>query len=442
MFREWNNINYKREITAGITTFLSMAYIIAVNPAILSNAGMPLGALVTATCITAGLSSILMGFFANMPLSLASGMGINAFFAFSVVKGMQIPWKVALAAVFVEGIIFIILSVSKMRESIINAMPINLKYAISVGIGYFIAFIGLVNIGIIIKNEATLISIGNLLNLKVLSTFLGIILIFIFDLKKIKGSILLSMCITTIIAWGYTILNKDKALELGFILPDGFLRYESVSPIFNKMDFSYLINEHIWNFVWIVFILLFNDLFDTIGTLIGVAAKGNMLDDKGKVRNANKVLLVDAIATTFGAVMGVSTVTTYIESSTGISEGGKTGLTAITTGILFILAVFFSPLFIAVPASATSAALIYVGFLMCSGIKNIDFSNTRESLPSFLMLLLIPLTYSIGTGIGIGIIVYVFLNIFYNYLNQERIKICPVMLILSFIFILKIFFSH
>ncbi|AHH07195.1 Guanine-hypoxanthine permease (plasmid) [Borrelia crocidurae DOU] len=421
---------------------MSMAYIIAVNPAILSNAGMPLGALVTATCITAGLSSILMGFFANMPLSLASGMVINAFFAFSVVKGMNIPWEVALAAVFVEGIIFIVLSVSKMRESIINALPINLKYSISVGIGYFITFIGFVNIGILIKNEATLVSLGNLMNLKVFLTFIGIILICIFELKKIRGSILLSMCITTIIAWAYALLDKERALELGFLLPDGFLRYESVSPIFNKMNFDYLFNEHIWTFVWIVFILLFNDLFDTVGTLIGVATKGNMIDNTGKVRNATKVLLVDAIATTFGAVMGVSTVTTYIESSTGISEGGRTGLTAVVTGILFILSIFFSPLFIAVPSSATSAALIYVGFLMCSGIRKIDFSNTKESFPSFLILFLIPLTYSISTGIGIGIIVYVFLNIFYSCFKGERIKISLVMLILSCIFILKLVFSH
>lgn len=437
-----NSLDYKTEIIAGLTTFLSMAYIIVVNPYILSSTGMPLGALVTATCLTAGFATIFMGVFTNTPLALASGMGINAFFAFSVVKGMNIPWEVALGAVFVEGIIFIILSLSRARESIVNAMPVNLRCAITVGIGLFIAFIGFVNSEIIVRNEATLIGLGNIINLKVFLTLLGIIAIFIFELKTIRGSILLSICITTLMAWCYALFDREAALSIGIRLPDGVLRYESISPIFNKLNFSYILGENFWNFVFIVFILLFNDLFDTVGTLVGVASKGDLTDNTGKIRNASKILLVDAISTTFGAIMGVSPVTTYVESSTGIAEGGRTGFTSVVTGILFLLAVFFAPLFIAVPASATSAALIYVGFFMCKEIKNIDFSNMREAMPSFLILFLIPLTYSIASGIGIGIIFYVIINVLHSLFTKESIKIAPTILLLFCIFILKLVFSH
>ncbi len=437
-----NSLDYKTEIIAGLTTFLSMAYIIIVNPYILSSAGMPVGALVTATCLTAGFATIFMGVFTNTPLALASGMGMNAFFAFSVVKGMNIPWEVALGAVFVEGIIFIILSLSRAREEIVNAIPMNLRCSITVGIGLFIAFIGFVNGEVIVKNEATLVGLGNLMSLKVLLTLLGIISIFIFELKMIRGSILLSICITTIIAWCYACFDSESAASVGIRLPDGVLRYESLAPVFNKLSFSYMLDENFWNFIFIVLILLFNDLFDTVGTLLGVASKGDLVNEQGKIRKASKILLVDAIATTFGAVMGVSPVTTYVESSTGIAEGGRTGLTSIVTGSLFLLAVFFAPLFIAVPASATSAALIYVGFFMCKEIKNIDFSNMREGIPSFLVLFLIPLTYSIAAGIGIGIIFYVVINILHIVCIKENIKISPAILLLFFIFILKLIFSH
>ncbi|AMR76048.1 guanine permease (plasmid) [Borrelia hermsii] len=437
-----NSLDYKTEIIAGLTTFLSMAYIIVVNPYILSSTGMPLGALVTGTCLTAGFATIFMGIFTNTPLALASGMGMNAFFAFSVVKGMNIPWEVALGAVFVEGIIFIILSLSKAREGIVNAIPMNLRGAITVGIGFFIAFIGFINSGIIVKNDATLIGLGRLLNLKVLLTFVGLVAIFVFELKRIRGSILLSICITTLIAWCYALFDREAALNIGIRLPDGFLRYESIAPIFNKLSFSYVLGENFWNFIFIVLILLCNDLFDTVGTLVGVASKGDLVDDEGKIRNADKILLVDAIATTFGAVMGMSPVTTYVESSTGIAEGGRTGFTSVVTGILLILSVFFAPLFIAVPASATSAALIYVGFFMCKEIKNIDFSNMREAIPSFLILFLIPLTYSIASGIGIGIIFYVIINVLHSFITKESVKIVPTILLLFIIFILKLIFSH
>ncbi|AHH09015.1 NCS2 family permease (plasmid) [Borrelia anserina] len=437
-----NSIDYKTEIVAGFTTFLSMAYIIVVNPYILSHAGMPVGALVTATCLTAGFATIFMGVFANIPLALASGMGINAFFAFSVVKGMNIPWEVALGAVFIEGIIFIILSLLGVRENIVNAIPINLRCAITVGIGLFIAFIGFVNSEIIVRDDSTLIGLGNLINLKVFLTLLGIISILIFELKMVRGSILLSICITTLIAWCYAFFDREAALSVGIKLPDAFLRYDSIAPIFNKLSFSYVLGENFWNFAFIVIVLLFNDLFDTVGTLVGVASKGDLVDKEGRIRDADKVFLVDAISTTFGAIMGVSPVTTYIESSTGIVEGGKTGLTSVVTGILFLLAVFFAPLFVAVPSSATSAALIYVGFFMCKEIGNIDFSNVREAIPSFLILFLIPLSYSIASGIGIGIIFYVIISVLYNFVTKDSVKISPAILLLFWIFILKLIFSH
>ena len=437
-----NSLDYKTEIIAGITTFLSMAYIIVVNSYVLSSTGMPLGALVTATCLTAGCATIFMGIFTNTPLALASGMGINVFFAFSIVKGMNIPWEVALGAVFVEGVIFILLSLLKIHEEIVNAIPVNLRYAITVGVGLFITFIGFVNSEIIVKNNATLIGLGNLINLKVFLTLLGIVFILVFEFKMIRGSILLSICVTTLVAWSYALFNREAAMRLGIRLPDGILRYESVGPIFNKLSFTNMLGKNFWNFTFIVVVLLFNDLFDTIGTLLGVASKGDLLDDNGRIRDVNKILLVDAIATTFGAIMGVSPVTTYVESSTGIAEGGKTGFTSIVTGTLFILSVFFAPLFIAIPSSATSAALIYVGFFMCKEIKNIDFSNMIESLPSFLILFLIPLSYSISSGIGIGIILYVIIVLLHNFITKKQLKISPVMIFLFCIFILKLIFSH
>ncbi len=277
-----NTIDYKKEVIAGITTFLSMAYIIAVNPAILSSTGMPIGALVTATCLTAAFSSILMGLYTNTPIALAPGMGLNAFFAFSVVIGMNIPWQVALAAVFVEGLIFIVLSLSRARESIVNSIPVNLKYSITVGIGLFIAFIGFVNGGIVIKNDATLVGIGSFVDLKVLFTFLGLFFIVIFEQLNVRGSILWAICSVTAISWIYAIFNPESAVAAGIRFPDGILRFESIKPIFNQLDFSYILSEHFWSFITIVLILLFNDLFDTLGTLIAVAAKGNMLDKNGK----------------------------------------------------------------------------------------------------------------------------------------------------------------
>ncbi|UGQ16755.1 NCS2 family permease [Borrelia sp. RT5S] len=435
-----NTINYKQEIYAGITTFLSMAYIIAVNPSILANTGMPIGALVTATCLVSAFSTILMGLYTNTPLALSCGMGLNAFFAFSVVIGMNIPWQVALSAVFVEGIIFIFLSLTKIKESIINLIPMNLKYAISVGTGLFITFIGLTNSGIIIKDDVTLVGLGPFNNINVCITFTGLFLIIFLEYKKIRGNILWSIIITTSITWIYGLLYAEAASASGINLPDGVLRYESISPIFNKLDFSYMTGDKIWSFIFIVLVLLFNDLFDTVGTMIGVAREGNMLDEKGNIPNAGKILLVDAIATTAGAVLGVSTVTTYVESSTGIAEGGKTGFTSVVTGVLFLVSILFAPLFVAIPASATAPALIYVGFLMFKGIKNIDLSNTVETIPSFLTILLIPLSYSIGSGLSIGIASYVVISIIYGLISGEVPKISFLTILLASIFIIKLFF--
>ncbi|WKC58730.1 NCS2 family permease [Borrelia sp. P9F1] len=435
-----NTINYKQEIYAGITTFLSMAYIIAVNPSILANTGMPIGALVTATCLVSAFSTILMGLYTNTPLALSCGMGLNAFFAFSVVIGMNIPWQVALSAVFVEGIIFIFISLTKIKESIINLIPMNLKYAISVGTGLFITFIGLTNSGIIIKDEVTLVGLGQFNNIKVCITFIGLFLIIFLEYKKIRGNILWSIIVATAITWIYALFYEEAATASGISLPDGVLRYESIEPIFNKLDFSYMMGDKMWSFIFVVLVLLFNDLFDTVGTMIGVAREGNMLDKEGNIPNAGKILLVDAIATTAGAVLGVSTVTTYVESSTGIAEGGKTGFTSVVTGLLFLVAILFAPLFVAVPASATAPALIYVGFLMFKGIKNIDLSNTVETIPSFLTILLIPLSYSIGSGLSIGIASYVVISIIYGLISRKMPKISLLAILLASIFIIKLFF--
>ncbi|WP_434293175.1 NCS2 family permease, partial (plasmid) [Borreliella burgdorferi] len=283
---------------------------------------------------------------------------------------------------------------------------------------------------------------GSFVDLKVLFTFLGLFFIVIFEQLNVRGSILWAICSVTAIAWIYATFNTEGAVAAGIRFPDGILRFESIGPIFNQLDFSYILSKHFWSFITIVLVLLFNDLFDTLGTLIAVAAKGNMLDKNGKIPNVGKIFLIDAISTTVGAIMGVSTVTAYIESCTGIEEGGKTGLTTIVTGIMFFIAIFLSPLFIAVPASATAAALIYVGFSMCREILKINFSNIRENIPSFLILFLIPLTYNISSGISIGIIFYVLINIILNLLENKKNKISPVMIILCLVFIIKFIYIY
>ena len=355
------NVDYKKEVMAGITTFLTMAYIIAVNPSILGVTGMPTGALVTATCLAAGIATILMGIFANLPFALASGMGLNAYFAYTVVLGMNISWETALTAVFAEGIIFILLTLFRVREAIVKAIPKCLKNAVTAGIGLFIAFIGFQDAKVIVLNESTLVSLGNFKMPTFLIAFLGLLIIAVLEKKKVKGSILIGILVSTCAAWLYALYDPAYARALGISLPNGILKFESIAPIAGKIDFNYMINpENIGTFLTIVCTFLFVDFFDTIGTFVGVSSRAGLMDEEGNMKNMSKGLMVDAIGTTGGACLGVSTVTTFVESSTGVAAGGRTGWTSVTTGILFLIAMFFSPLFIAIPTCATAPALRYV----------------------------------------------------------------------------------
>ena len=437
------NVNMKREIMAGVTTFLTMAYIVAVNPNILSEAGMPAGALVTATCLAAAIGCILMGLFANLPFALASGMGLNAFFAFSVVIGMGISWEMALTAVFIEGIIFIILSLFKVREAVVNSIPMTMKHAVTAGIGVFIAFIGMVGSGLVINDESTLVKMGEF-SPTVMIALIGLIIIAVLDKKKVKGSILFGILTSTLLAWGYALMNPEVAANLGIYLPEGIFKFESIAPIAGKMEFSHFFTaESAGKLIVVICTFLFVDFFDTVGTLVGVASRANMLDEKGNVPNAGRALLVDAIATTIGAALGVSTVTTYVESSTGVAAGGRTGYTAITTGVLFLIAMFFSPIFIAIPSCATAPALMYVGYLMLGAVKNIDFDNITEGVPAFITIAGMALTYSIGDGLTLGILSYVIINLIYNAISKDkenRMKVSPVMIVLAIVFMIKLLF--
>lgn len=436
-----NKSKYKREFLAGTTSFLAMAYIIAVNPSILSTAGMPAGAIVTATCISAVIGCLIMGFYAKLPFGLAPGMGLNAFFTFSVVIGMGISWEVALTAVFVEGIIFILLSLFKVREAVVDAIPINLKYAVTAGIGLFIAFIGFNGAGVVIGNPDTMVAMGQV-GPKMLIAMVGLCIIVILEKKKVKGSMLVGIVVSTLLAWGYASINTEAAASMGIYLPNGIFKFESIAPIAGKVNFSYLTSpQHVFNFITIVFTFLFVDFFDTVGTLIGVASRANMLDKKGRVPNAGKALMTDAIATTAGALLGTSTVTVYVESATGVEEGGRTGLTAITIGALFFVAMFFSPIFVAVPACATAPALIYVGYLMLTSVLKIDFSDITDAVPAFLIIALMPLTYSIGDGLTIGVLTYVILNILHNIFaknKEDKKELSMVMIVLAIIFVIKL----
>ncbi|MGV2802573.1 NCS2 family permease [Clostridium perfringens] len=436
-----NKSEYKREFLAGTTSFLAMAYIIAVNPSILSAAGMPAGAIVTATCISAVIGCLIMGFYAKLPFGLAPGMGLNAFFTFSVVIGMGISWEVALTAVFVEGIIFILLSLFKVREAVVDAIPINLKYAVTAGIGLFIAFIGFNGAGVVIGNSDTMVAMGQV-GPKMLIAMVGLCIIVILEKKKVKGSMLVGIVVSTLLAWGYALINTEAAASMGIYLPNGIFKFESIAPIAGKVNFSYLTSpQHVFNFITIVFTFLFVDFFDTVGTLIGVASRANMLDKKGRVPNAGKALMTDAIATTAGALLGTSTVTVYVESATGVEEGGRTGLTAITIGALFFVAMFFSPIFVAVPACATAPALIYVGYLMLTSVLKIDFSDITDAVPAFLIIALMPLTYSIGDGLTIGVLAYVILNILHNIFTKnkkDKKELSMVMIVLAIIFVIKL----
>lgn len=433
-------VDMKKEMIGGLTTFLTMAYIIAVNPNILSTTGMPAGALVTSTCLAAGIACILMGVFANLPFALASGMGLNAYFAYTVVGQMGVSWEIALSAVFIEGIIFIILSLFKVREAVVNAIPKNMKLAVTGGIGLFIAFIGMVNAGLVVANESTMVELGHF-SPAVIITVIGLIIIAVLDKKKVKGSILCGILISSLIAWGYALINTEAAAALGIYLPTGVFKFEGIGEIAGKVDLVHAFSpENIKMFITVIFTFLFVDFFDTVGTLVGVCSKAKMLDKDGKVPNAGKALLVDAVGTTAGSLLGVSTVTTYVESSTGVAAGGRTGFTAITTGVLFLIAMFFSPIFIAIPGCATAPALIYVGYLMLGAVKEIDFDNITEGVPAFLTIAAMPLTYSIGDGLTLGILSYVIINFLYNIFSkkEEKHNVSWIMYVLAIIFIFKL----
>ena len=449
-----NKTDAKTEILAGITTFMTMAYILAVNPGILSATGMDSGAVFTATALAAFIGTLLMAIFANYPFALAPGMGLNAYFAYTVVLGMGYSWEYALTAVFAEGIIFILLSATNVREAIFNAIPQNLKAAVSVGIGLFIAFIGLQNAKIVIGgstllqlfsvdkyNEVNGVSASfNDVGITVLLAIIGIIVTGILVVKNIKGNILWGILITWLlgIICQFTGLYVPNA-DLGFysLLPDfsNGLSIPSLSPIFCKLDFSGIFSL---NFIVILFAFLFVDLFDTIGTLIGVSAKADMLDENGKLPRIKGALMADAVATTVGAVIGTSTTTTFVESASGVSEGGRTGLTSVTTAILFGLSLFLSPIFLAIPSFATAPALVIVGLYMLTNVTNIDFNDMSEAIPCYVCIIAMPFFYSISEGISMGVITYVALNLITGKAKEKKVSI--LMYVLAVLFVLKYVF--
>lgn len=447
-----NGTDVKTEVIAGITTFMTMAYILAVNPNILADAGMDRGAVFTATAVAAFLGTALMALLANYPFALAPGMGLNAYFAYTVVLGMGYSWQTALTAVFVEGIIFIALSVTNIREAIFNAVPRNLKSAVSVGIGLFIAFIGLQNAKIVIGG-ATLVELFSIkgynsihaaegvagsvndVGITVLIAIIGVIITALLVVKEVKGNILLGILATWIlgiIAQLTGLYVPNPALGLFSVLPDfsNGLSIPSIGPVLFKLEFDKIMSL---NFVVVMFAFLFVDLFDTIGTLIGVSTKAGMLDKDGKLPNIKGALLADAIATTAGAMLGTTTVTTFVESASGVSEGGRTGLTAMTTAVLFAVSLLLSPIFLAIPAFATAPALIVVGFYMFTNVVHIDFSDMTEAIPCYICIVAMPLFYSISEGISMGIISYVIINA----CTGKAKKVTPLMYVLSILFILK-----
>ena len=401
-------VNMKREILAGVTTFLTMAYIIAVNPNILSATGMPAGALVTATCLSAALGCFIMGLIADLPFALASGMGLNAFFAFTVVIGMKVPWEIALTAVFVEGIIFIILTLFKVREAVVNSIPVNMKLAVTGGIGLFIAMIGLSGSGIIVANESTLVALGEFTPAAIVAC-VGLVLIAVLDKRGVKGAILIGIVVSSLLAWGYAMINPAHARELGIFLPEGLFKFESMAPIAGKVDFSYMTHPaNLGAFIGIVCTFLFVDFFDTAGTLVAVGNEIGLVNEKGELENAEQALLADSIGTCVGAALGTSTVTSFVESSSGVGVGGRTGLTAITTGVFFILSIFISPLVLGLITNAVTApALIVVGVMMAQQMKNVKWDDITIAIPAFVTIISMILMYSISNGIAFGFISYV-----------------------------------
>ena len=414
----------RTEMLAGLTTFMTMAYILAVNPAILSVTGMDINALFTATALSAFVATMVMALYARLPFALAPGMGLNAFFAFTVVLGMGHSWQFALTAVFIEGLIFILLTAFNIRELIINSIPMNMKHAVSAGIGLFIAFIGLQNAGIIVKNDAVLVGLGSLKSPGALVAIAGVIITGVLLAKNVKGALLIGIFAATLIGIpaGITKLPEVNIVSLP----------PSLSPIFMQLEFH---NIFTFDMLLVVFTFLFVDMFDTVGTLVGVSDKANMLTAEGKVPRAKQALFADAVGTTFGALIGTSTVTTYVESASGVAEGGRTGLTALTVAGLFLLALFFAPLFLMIPQAATAPILFLVGLFMLSPILKLNLDDYTESIPAFFTIIMMPLSYSIADGIVFGMLSYVFLKV----LTGKYRQVSPVMYVLAVLFILSFF---
>jgi AGZA family xanthine/uracil permease-like MFS transporter len=429
-----NNTTVRTEIIAGLTTFVTMAYILIVNPVYLSVAGMDFNAVFVATCISAAIGTLIMGLYAKLPFAQAPGMGLNAFFAYTVVGTLGYSWEAALAAVFISGIFFIVLTVTGLREIIVEAIPNSLKHAIGAGIGLFIAFIGFQNAGIVVDNPATLITIGDFRQPAVLLAVIGIVITAVLMARKVRGGLLLGIIATTLI--GIPLGVTDTTLTsfsinimptLGKAINPGFRDLMGVGEGFVAVASSIFV-------VVLSFALV--DMFDTIGTLIGTGAKAGMLDKEGKLPNMNKALLADAVATAAGALLGTSTVTTYVESAAGVAEGGRTGLTAVTTGILFIFSIFLAPFALMVPGQATAPALIIIGVLMMTTIKNINFDDFEEALPAFFTLAVMAFTYSISNGIGAGIIFYPITKL----AAGKGKDIHPLLYFLAIVFVLKLAF--
>lgn len=442
-----NGTDVRTEIIAGITTFMTMAYILAVNPSVLSACGMDAGSVFTATALAACVATILMAVFSNYPFVLAPGMGLNAYFAYTVVIGMGYSWQTALAAVFVEGIIFIVLSLTNVREAIFNAFPFSLKKAVSAGIGLYIAFIGMQNASIVVANKSTKVSFFsfksaiadgsmNSVGIGVILALFGVLLTSFFMIRNVKGNILLGILGTWILGiilqlTGVYVPNPE--LGMNSLLPDfssGF-GIPSMAPTFMKMDFSDLLSP---TFVLVIFAFLFVDLFDTLGTLIGVSSKANMLDEEGKLPRIKGALLADSFGTAIGAIFGTSTTTTFVESASGVVEGGRTGLTAIVAAILFALSMFLSPIFLAIPSFATAPALIVVGFLMTESVLEIDFSDLVEAIPAFICMISMPFLYSISEGIAFGIISLTILHIVCGRKQGKKLSWLMYVLTIAFIF--------
>ena len=414
----------RKEIIAGITTFLTMSYILAVNPTMFSQLdGMPGGAVFTSTAIAAIVGCLAMAFIGKLPFGLAPGMGLNAFFVYSVCMGMGYSWQFALTAVLIEGIIFIVLTLTNVREAIVNAIPLSLRNAIGAGIGLFIAFIGLSNAGVVVNDDATLVALGDITSGSALLALIGLVITGFLYAKNVPGAILIGILVTMVIGIPMGVTEFQGVISMP----------ESVSPIFCKFEFNHIFTL---DMLAVVFTFLFIDMFDTVGTLVGVCTKAGMADKNGKIERLNQAFMADSIATTVGACLGTSTTTTYVESAAGVAQGGRSGLTAFIVGACFAIALLFSPLFLSIPSAATAPALIIVGLLMIEPIKNIPFEDFSESIPAFVCIIMMPLTYSISNGILLGMITYVLMNI----VTGKFKKVTPTMAILAILFVLKYIF--